>query len=189
MGDPTAPRLRTRLRRLGVTLCVLAWSAAGSPAFAGEKEDARKARQARTQRLLKAAAKARHAVVRIHWKNDRDPDDIRVRNAVVVSSAGHLLLAGPRPAWNRGTLYAEFADGNTVKASYVTGDAGSGLSLLHVNYRDLTPLRILPMKLSDTPAAIEAPPPQPVKPPGGMKPSVPTTPVKPVTPPTPESTN
>lgn len=126
-----------------------------STLYAGEPPD-------ESERLLRVARQARAGVVRIRWQDDRNAEDERVRNAIVVSSAGHLLLAGPRPAYARGTIYAEFANGDTVKARFVDWDEGSGLTLLHVNYRNLEPLRFRPEPLA--PAAADEPAPQPAPP-------------------------
>ncbi len=126
-----------------------------------------KSKAAIRARLAKAGLRARQGIVRIVWQNDKNPDDARTSNAIVVTSAGHLLMAGPKPDFRGGKLYAEFADGNTVRASYVASDDQTGLTILHVNYRDLVPLSFRPIPLAPTtdpaaptrsPGAVPAPP-------------------------------
>ncbi|MDJ0973633.1 MAG: S1C family serine protease [Planctomycetota bacterium] len=165
VGDPDSPRARARPALASVVLLALLATAV-PPLDAREPEDAA---AKRTARLLEVAAKARASVVRIRWKSHRNPKDERVRNAIVVSSAGHLLLAGARPDYRRGTLYAEFANGDTVKAQFVSWDERSGLTLLHVNYRNLEPLRFrpeppAPVPASNTPRVPGVAPAAPVRP-------------------------
>lgn len=144
-------RVRRPLPALALALVACCALGGTAPAQAKEQPDPKqRAAAALTARLSKAASTARQGVVRIVWQNAKNADDARLRNAIVVSSAGHLLMAGPKPDFQNGNLYAEFADGNTVRASYVASDELTGLTILHVNYRDLVPLRFRPEPLAPT---------------------------------------
>ncbi len=88
---------------------------------------------------------ARPGVVRIRWRNAKNPAHFQERNAVVVRAAGWLLMAG-RPVDTRlGALTATLWDGRTVKAQAIATDPESTLTLLWVNAGgDLQPLEIRP---------------------------------------------
>jgi len=90
---------------------------------------------------LSVARKARPAVVRIRWRDDRFSQRTAVRNAIVVRSDGLLVMAGA-PLPRGGTLRAVFADGRELDAEFLAADLPTALSLLRVRAAGLPTLRL-----------------------------------------------
>jgi S1-C subfamily serine protease len=148
MAGPDRIHARRLARRVGPALLGLLLMAA--PA-AGESREA--------ERAMLAAA--RPSVVRVRWRDARLTHLTSVRNAVVVSADGLLLMAGPPPS-RRGTLTVTLHDGRELRAGFLAADTQTALSLLRVPTTGLRPLELRPEVEAD-PDPSEAPfPPRPL---------------------------
>lgn len=124
----------------------------GSPTQAEEDEN-KQAAAPKPDPRLEMAAQLRRSVVRVVWHAKAD-HQIRVeRHAVVASSGGLLVMAGPPPDVENGYLNAHLHDERQLRASVRKYDSASALTVLSVRAENLEPVRFAPRSPSPQPTA------------------------------------